>query len=172
MVAVLEINDIKTGDSFICTGKKGKLGIFRWFIRRAGLSNFVHAGTFFWEGRHLMCAEVRINDKYNNADGFYITPFDLRKSQLESLYGGVYAVRHKNNSKATEAQVIDTIKGFEGSRYGYLKVLPVALNIRFKTKGAVCSTIPQKVCELMGHTASNWHPSDIFENGWLKSQIL
>ena len=167
----MNLNDIKTGDSFVCIGKP-ETNLFGWMTRRIALSDFVHAGTFFWEGRHLMCAEIRIEGEHSKTTGYVVEPWETRCKSLKKQYDGTYWVSHENTNNVKEAHILEVLSGFVGSEYGYRKAFPIALNLSLKRDSVVCSTIPERVCELMGYETHDWHPADVVRNGWVESQIL
>ena len=81
-------------------------------------------------------------------------------------------IRHENINKAAERELLSVLSGFESVDYGYKKAIPIAFNLNLKNKSAVCSTIPERICEKMGKSTHDWHPSDVFRDGKVLHQII
>ena len=163
---------IRTGDFFVCTAKP-KNGLFSWLTRRIAMSDFVHAGVFFWEDGQLMCAEARIKGPHSSTTGFVIEQYKTRQNSLTDQYRATYLVRTPSKVTLQENEVIKTLGDMQGLGYSWLKGIPIALNISFGGKGIVCSTVCQRVYEACGlPVVEDWHPSGVFNVGVGIDKIL
>lgn len=163
---------IKTGDFFVCCAKP-KQGIFGYLTRLFGMSEFVHAGVFFWQGRHLMCAEARIKGDYCKESGFHIEPVEIRMKSLAKQYSSTHLIRPDKKVTNNPDAVRSIVNKLKGRGYSYIKGFPIVFGWNIRSHRIMCSTVCELVNRACGvETLENWHPSDVWYSGVNLGKII